>query len=104
MSFLPLIADICSAQAHVRFVPIADISPFSEPMNRHKDCWSVPIITAALRDHYATEGSFKSACMILLPQIGGIIQSVGLAGRKSLGARLVWAVLGPTITRASPGR
>ena len=27
MSALPPTADICSAQTHVRFVPIADISP-----------------------------------------------------------------------------
>jgi len=27
MSALPPIADICSAQAHVRFVPIADVAP-----------------------------------------------------------------------------
>jgi len=28
MSALPPIADMCSAQAYVRFVPIADIPPF----------------------------------------------------------------------------
>ena len=33
MSALPPIADICSAQAHVRFVPKADIVPLIEKPN-----------------------------------------------------------------------
>jgi hypothetical protein len=34
MSALPPKADICSAQAHVRFVPIADITASLDPRER----------------------------------------------------------------------
>ena len=36
MSALPPIADMCSATRHVRFVPIADIAPFTRSPRRRR--------------------------------------------------------------------
>ena len=39
MSALPPKADMCSALAHVRFVPIADIALFDDFVGTCEQCW-----------------------------------------------------------------
>ena len=48
MSALPSIADICSAQAHVCFVPIADIAARSTCLKRCRAAVSLDALDAKL--------------------------------------------------------
>ena len=66
MSALPLKADMCGAQAYVRFVPIADIAPLprrtelSRTSRNHKAASRLPPLSSFLKIVKASDGGLRN--------------------------------------------